>query len=319
MLPLYAEGMRGIVDFVYALTNGLVVPGYMISKFVIGLSPGLETAYFPEVKANVLLIPLPEYLRSTLPLHGVLEWNTLIAIVFYTVLSPLLQHAYLLLKSFVFMIVTEFLFTQKKEATYRGLLKGKNQQVGQLLHQEQNLQTQVQELSNTVIKDPLTQTYNRRFFTDKIRDTFTEHKQKRQVLSVMMVDIDYFKKINDTFGHLVGDEVLTAVSSLLMEFVGSAGFCCRYGGEEFCVILPLLSKHRAEQLGEQIRDQVTKLIFREHMELVVSVSIGIATVDFMHNEALSQVHHQEDLIKLADDQLYLAKTNGRNRVRITQI
>jgi diguanylate cyclase (GGDEF)-like protein len=212
-------------------------------------------------------------------------------------------------------VLSEFVFTQKKESQYRKAIKSKLEENMELKHKEHELEVKVEQLSETVIKDSLTQVYNRRFFADKIRDVFLAHKNKRQMVALLMVDIDFFKKINDTFGHLVGDEVLKAVSKVLREMTPNQGFCCRYGGEEFSIILPMLSPHKAEQLAELIRQQVSQLTFEAHPNLAISVSVGLASVDFMHAEPQSTLHNQEDLIKLADDQLYAAKTNGRNQVR----
>jgi diguanylate cyclase len=147
-----------------------------------------------------------------------------------------------------------------------------------------------------------------------MRELFNTHKKSQQLMTVMMVDIDHFKKVNDTYGHLVGDEVLVQVSSVLKRSIPAGSFCCRYGGEEFAILMPNVSLERSLSNAELVRNEVLRLNFTNAPDLKSSISIGLATVDFNSPQAQANLHHYEDLIKEADDALYEAKTTGRNKV-----
>jgi diguanylate cyclase (GGDEF)-like protein len=118
-----------------------------------------------------------------------------------------------------------------------------------------------------------------------------------------MLDIDYFKSVNDTFGHLFGDYVLKEVAHLLLRIVKKDGYVGRFGGEEFIIILPDFALEKAVVLAERIRSEIEQFPFEEHLHLTVSIG-------------LSQYKNQVsiDFVKETDDLLYRAKQNGRNRV-----
>ena len=120
--------------------------------------------------------------------------------------------------------------------------------------------------------------------------------------------------MNDNYGHLVGDEVLILVSELLRRFTPKDAFCCRYGGEEFAILLPKMGIEQATSNAELIRNEVLRLSFPSAPDLKSTISIGLATADFAILDVKQGLHHYEDLIKYADDALYEAKTSGRNKV-----
>ncbi|MCQ4088298.1 sensor domain-containing diguanylate cyclase [Saccharibacillus sp. JS10] len=165
-----------------------------------------------------------------------------------------------------------------------------------LLEINRNLET----LAST---DPLTGLHNRRFFQDCLRGELLAAKDHKAPLSLLIIDIDHFKNINDTYGHPVGDFVLIELARLLRKTAGSRSICARFGGEEFVVLLPTLHSAEALKVAEQIRSAIEQTPLGLHQ---VTVSIGAET-------SLSD-STEETLIERADLALYHAKSSGRNRV-----
>lgn len=158
--------------------------------------------------------------------------------------------------------------------------------------------------------DALTGMYNRRAFDKKLHDEWRNCYSLRKPLSLIMLDIDFFKRYNDVYGHPAGDRCLQTVASALPH-PESGVFTARYGGEEFALILPELSLERAQLLAEEVRLRVENLKL-SHLEsdvaTVVTASLGVASC--VPGELADSV----ELIELADRALYIAKAQGRNRV-----
>ena len=158
------------------------------------------------------------------------------------------------------------------------------------------------------IYDPLTEAYNRRYFLQRLAEEFDRSKKGKLNLSFLMVDLDHFKKVNDTYGHLVGDVVLREVAGLIKQSIREIDFVARYGGEEFSLILPDTDKAGAIMVAERISGVVSKQKIRAFDEIVnVTVSIGVGS--FPENTL-----HSDMLVEIADKALYQAKVSGRNRV-----
>lgn len=161
--------------------------------------------------------------------------------------------------------------------------------------------------------DPLTRIYNRRSLDENLETEWKRAVREGQPLSVLMVDIDYFKAYNDHYGHGAGDECLRRVADALTEGVFRPGdIVARYGGEEFAVILPQTACIPAGQIAEQLRKRILGLNLPHAYSSAgkcVSVSIGCAT-----HEKASGIGTPENLLKKADELLYRAKEQGRNRV-----
>ena len=145
---------------------------------------------------------------------------------------------------------------------------------------------------------------NRRSFDLKLDEEFHRAQNRRIPLSLLMIDIDHFKRLNDQFGHPVGDETLRSVAHILQSELRAQDFLFRYGGEEFAVLLPETSLRGAMVLGERFRRVVQRAPWQSRS---VTVSIGAAVVD----EAMQGPN---DLLQAGDKALYHAKQNGRNRV-----
>lgn len=163
---------------------------------------------------------------------------------------------------------------------------------------------QLRDLSRT---DGLTGVSNRRAFDERVREAFTHAHRYGRPLSMAIIDVDFFKSINDSSGHGVGDSVLQCVASRLTSCTRAADFVARIGGEEFAVMLPETALFEAMQVGEKIRASIAA---QPILGQRVTVSTGIAS--FPH----SLVGSVEEFSRAADQALYRAKANGRNRVEI---
>ena len=160
------------------------------------------------------------------------------------------------------------------------------------------------------ITDGLTKLHNHRHFQDELARAFEESQRYKRPLSLAMIDIDFFKKVNDTYGHAVGDEVLKAVAQLYKESVRSTDLVARYGGEEFTIMMPETELDDAITFAEQIRALIESTsIDTQSGPLKITVSIGVASVP------RSQVNSSKELIVAADKTLYRAKKSGRNQVQ----
>ena len=155
------------------------------------------------------------------------------------------------------------------------------------------------------LTDPLTRLYNRNYMQVELEKLIALSHRKHQSLSVIMADIDFFKRINDTFGHQSGDSVLVQFAQVLCEGVRESDFVSRYGGEEFLIALPQTPLLEAKTLAEKLRKQVEEYPFQTIDDQQVTVSLGVAT---LNGQGLDQ------LISQADQALYRAKHTGRNKV-----
>lgn len=165
-------------------------------------------------------------------------------------------------------------------------------------------------LKKISITDPLTELYNRRFFQERLEEEVQRAERHCQSLSLIMVDIDNFKKLNDTFGHVEGDEVLKSVASDIRRTLRGIDLVSRYGGEEFAIILPMTNSAAARKAAERIRRKIAQ----RHSPATgnnpgwpLSISLGVATF-------APELQTGRALVEAADRALYQAKNSGKNRV-----
>jgi len=166
---------------------------------------------------------------------------------------------------------------------------------------------QTKELS---ITDELTGLYNRRYFKERFEREVVRAQRYNRPLTVLMIDIDYFKNFNDVNGHLMGDEILKRVAHTLESNIRKADLLARYGGEEFVVILPEIDKNHAMQVAEKLRATIEKKRFPKPENQPgknLTISVGVAAFPNDSTEA-------RELLDFADRALYKAKAAGRNRV-----
>ncbi|MGX9566189.1 sensor domain-containing diguanylate cyclase [Pseudomonas sp. CFBP 5748] len=165
-----------------------------------------------------------------------------------------------------------------------------------------------QVLETQSIKDPLTGLYNRRFMDETLKRELARSERNGSNLSVVMLDLDNFKHLNDVYGHSAGDAVLRAVSALIMRSLRSFDIACRFGGEELIVILPECSAEAAASGAETIRASLEEMSLTDHGQtFTVTASFGIASTETCGDD-------QTSLLKAADSALYAAKRLGKNRV-----
>jgi diguanylate cyclase (GGDEF)-like protein/PAS domain S-box-containing protein/putative nucleotidyltransferase with HDIG domain len=163
------------------------------------------------------------------------------------------------------------------------------------------------ELEILATQDALTGCLNRRAFFDRFSRAWDQAGKNGVPLSCVMVDNDHFKSVNDTYGHHVGDDVLRAVAATLRKLNGPPNLVCRYGGEEFCVLLPGKNLSQAQVVAEQMRKTIESIRFKDPEKLRLTASIGVSELKFGARDP-------QELINQADKCLYIAKRTGRNRV-----
>ena len=169
-------------------------------------------------------------------------------------------------------------------------------------------------LENLSYRDQLTEIFNRRYFDETLYQEWHRASRTQQTVSLIMIDIDRFKRYNDTFGHQAGDACLAKIAEALHTTLKRPGeFVARYGGEEFAVVLPNINRHHVSQIAEMLRQSILKLsipsLSKDPADGIVTISLGTATHDSEH------IDTPEELIMNADQALYKAKHAGRNCVR----
>jgi two-component system cell cycle response regulator len=171
------------------------------------------------------------------------------------------------------------------------------------------LRNSIEESVEAAITDPLTGLHNRRYMESHMRTLVEEALRIGKPFSILVTDIDHFKRVNDTYGHPGGDAVLKEFSARLQRNTRSIDLACRYGGEEFVVIMPDTEIENAWHVAERLRKCVADEPFpvSGHQAIPVTASIGIACLEFTEDTP-------ESILKRADQALYSAKREGRNRI-----
>ncbi len=171
----------------------------------------------------------------------------------------------------------------------------------------------MQQMAEMSTRDVLTGLYNRRYFYESLDREMSRCGRTRSDMSLCMMDLGHFKNINDSLGHPAGDMVLAGFAKLLKEWIRQSDMACRYGGEEFVVILPDTDMHQAAGVCERFRETLNQRTFYYNQTPIqVTVSIGISSL------AAPTTKSAEMLVRAADEALYQAKKQGRNRVVILQ-
>lgn len=165
-------------------------------------------------------------------------------------------------------------------------------------------------LMSSALRDGLTRLFNKRYFLERLDSELKFAMRHNAALSLLMLDLDHFKKVNDTLGHLAGDTVLTTIANVLHKAVRNEDVVARFGGEEFAIILRAIEIDSAQRMAERLRKLVesTPIPLPNREELRATVSIGVATYPSSPSKTL------EELVDAADKALYRAKHAGRNRV-----
>jgi diguanylate cyclase (GGDEF)-like protein len=168
--------------------------------------------------------------------------------------------------------------------------------------------SRIKHLESEVDRDTLTGVYSRAYFDRVLKREINRVQEYGGFLSLLMVDVDNLKEINDTYGHAGGDVVLSQVASMTQLNVREINSVCRFGGDEFAVIAPISDINGAIRMGERLRQVIeATIIFYDKHEIKTTLSIGVAAWR-------SSMENEQDLIKEADKGLYQAKEEGRNKV-----
>ncbi|MCA9295626.1 MAG: GGDEF domain-containing protein, partial [Phycisphaerales bacterium] len=188
----------------------------------------------------------------------------------------------------------------------------------QMERERQSLQDSNQDLLSRSMNDPLTGAANRACFDAEFSRLFADARRDGSSLSVIFCDADRFKSINDTIGHQAGDAVLIALAERLAEVVGDSGIVCRYGGEEFAILLPNCDRATATRLAESLRTEISAMHICPEpsgsaAEISVTISLGVASMEPEIHQLMSR---PELLLRVADKAVYAAKKAGRNCVRV---
>ena len=159
-------------------------------------------------------------------------------------------------------------------------------------------------LQRAAITDRLTGIYNRYKFDESLKEEMERSTRYKTPLSLLMFDIDHFKEVNDVHGHLVGDEVLMALSALVLSRIRKTDCFCRWGGEEFCILAPQTPLENAVKVLDKLRLLITQYAFADGVRLAISGGVALMRPE----------DTKESFTKRVDEALYRAKTNGRNRI-----
>ena len=174
----------------------------------------------------------------------------------------------------------------------------------------QDLEASKEELKLLASIDPMTKLYNRRYFSEVSEDIFNVSKRTNNDVSLIMFDIDDFKNVNDTYGHHIGDKVIIGVADILLENTRKSDIVCRFGGEEYIILVPDTELENSIQLAQTVRELVENMVitYDQDKKLQVTISIGVSMVDIEVDNDI------EIAINKADNALYEAKRSGKNKV-----
>ena len=174
--------------------------------------------------------------------------------------------------------------------------------------ERENLQQAKVALEQLTKIDPLTSIHNRLYFEEQLNLEWTYCANNEIPITLMMIDVDHFKSVNDNYGHQVGDQVIRVVAETLEKQVRRSGdFVARYGGEEFVLVCPSMPVDVAAVMAESVRKAIQGLVFEHNSSLVLTASVGAATA--IPDSSISR----NQLVKRADEALYHGKEQGRNR------
>jgi diguanylate cyclase (GGDEF)-like protein len=170
-----------------------------------------------------------------------------------------------------------------------------------------------QRLATLANTDDLTKLHNHRHFYQRLEDEYKRAERYRSDLSLILLDLDHFKSVNDTHGHQRGDAVLRELANVLLRAIRETDLLARYGGEEFAVLLPETSLAGAFRQAERMRQAVKAHYFEALQGQTLTISCGVACMPFSSDVFTEPRHQQDALIAWADQALYTAKRGGRDR------
>ncbi len=196
------------------------------------------------------------------------------------------------------------------------LAKQRNDDVGQLTDEVRalinTLEEKLNRLKRQAFSDTLTGLGNRRWLAEVVGSEIARSRREQKALSVIVLDIDHFKSINDAFGHDAGDEVLVAIAEVAKRVLRPYDLVARLGGEEFCAFLPGTNLKEAAQIAERLRSTIAELRLEALKGRRITASFGVHEANLVREQF-------KDMLRIADEYLYQAKGDGRNRVQTIEI
>jgi diguanylate cyclase (GGDEF)-like protein len=164
------------------------------------------------------------------------------------------------------------------------------------------------------VRDPLTRAFNRRYLVERLASEVAYARRHKTALGLILLDLDLFKRVNDTYGHLAGDEVLREVSALVQRLIRAEDVFARFGGEEFVLLVRGIEHVNVGRFAERVRAAVEGLeVGGANAVIKATISAGYASITEVHGDD-REPSFPDRLLRLADERLYLAKSAGRNRV-----
>jgi diguanylate cyclase (GGDEF)-like protein len=168
-----------------------------------------------------------------------------------------------------------------------------------------------EDLREQAIRDPLTRLFNRRFLEESFERELQLASRRKQSIALLFLDLDHFKRFNDTFGHDAGDTVLQSLADLFRNFFRSTDLCCRYGGEEFAIVLPDSSSRQAAIRADLLRSEVKNLRLQYKNQVLGQITLSIGIAAFPEHGSMAV-----ELLTIADQCLYESKARGRDTVTV---
>lgn len=312
---------RGLLKILYEFTDQLIAPINFIFQKIAIILPSWAHKFFPNFAVEMT--------------GGQLEWSGLITIACCLILGVAIERS---ISNFAQQAQSIFIKrkeakpatkdnnrslqrlredkkeSQKTDHKSEALKSAYNLIIKRLDREKTELLNKNITLEKELITDPLTGLKNRKYMEERLRYEFKHCKLRKNTLSIIMIDIDHFKKINDTYGHQEGDNVLREVSRIIINSCHGSIVAARYGGEEILIIGPKVEQTEARVLAESIRQTIEATIKCGEEEERVTISAGVAT--YQGKRAVESI---EKLIEEADNALYQAKNEGRNRVKACSI
>lgn len=298
ILPVTAKSKNlDIPVYIFALgLNFIVLP--MLYFTVGGIHSGIPIYFVIAIVFTILLID--SNLISGIIVFAAFVWDFLI--IMYDKNHPELSAKFCVMDENIYLdTFLDFVVVSLCISVIVKLL------LVNLKKQQEKTDKLLAQMEELAVKDPLTGAYNRRFLIKYLESGIASANEQRRNMAVVMFDIDKFKRINDDYGHLVGDEVIKALAQTLMTSCRDYDIVSRYGGEEFVLVMPGATEETALMRAEQIREAFSKLKISSEIDRPVTISGGVA-------EIKPTVKTPEDFISIADDNLYIAKETGRNKI-----
>jgi diguanylate cyclase (GGDEF)-like protein len=287
-----------------------------------------ETSYEIDFFIPVKLVPDEDYiLHFTLSMGDITSrLNEMYSLVILLVVVIAFLHIFFAILLYLMIVKPITILKEQSHKISEGNFSARikmrrNDEIGELCDtfntMAESIEGQIKTIQRQAVTDTLTGLYNRRFLYVRLSEELKKATRIQRGFGVLMIDIDYFKQINDTHGHQTGDIVIAEVAHLLNDTCRESDIICRYGGEEFTVVADSKNLKDTVYLGERIQKAVESVVIKDgDINIKTTVSIGVC---FYSTEYLEQIESIDLLLKYPDKALYSAKANGRNRTEFIQL